>query len=61
MSGNDTSTQDELLTIKKVARIFKVSPRTVYRWMQRKRIKRVKFQGIVRIRRSEVERILRGD
>jgi excisionase family DNA binding protein len=61
MSAADEGVQDELLTVKETARIFKVSVRTIWRWIKRGGIECVKFQGIVRIRRSEIERILKGE
>lgn len=56
MSGDDS----ELLTTSKVAKLLSVSQSTVERWIVLDRLKAIKLpSGHYRIRRSEVNRILR--
>jgi excisionase family DNA binding protein len=56
MSGDDS----ELLTTSKVAKLLSVSQSTVERWIVLDRLKAIKLpSGHYRVRRSEVNRILR--
>jgi excisionase family DNA binding protein len=52
----------ELYTVKEAAVIFKVSDRTVWRWIENKLIRPTRFRGsrIVRISQSEIDRMLAG-
>lgn len=56
MSADDS----ELLTTRKVAKLLSVSQSTVERWIVLDRLKAIKLpSGHYRVRRSEVDRILR--
>ncbi len=56
MTGDDS----ELLTTRKVAKLLSVSQSTVERWIVLDRLKAIKLpSGHYRVRRSEVDRILR--
>lgn len=48
----------DLLTIKEVASIMRVDPRTVFRWMDRGRLKGVRVGGGIRVRRQELVRAI---
>lgn len=50
-----------MLTINKVAVEFGVTYRTVWNWIKDGKIKAVKISGIVRIPKSEVERLKKGE
>lgn len=50
----EASTRPEFYTVKEVAEIFKVSEKTVYRWIELKQIKSVTIGGTVRIPASAV-------
>jgi len=48
--------QDELLTVGEVAKLLKVSPHTIYRWIADGRLRAVRYsQRVLRVRRSDVD------
>ena len=49
-----------MLTVKEVAAYFKVSTRTVHRWIKDGKIKAIKVNRDLRIQESEIERIIGG-
>lgn len=51
--------EDELLTVKEVAALFKISTRTVYRWIEQKKLSVVRLpSGRLRFRAKEVLKLL---
>ncbi len=44
-----------------VAKIFKVTRKTIYNWIESGKIKPIKIGNVIRIPKEEVERILRGE
>lgn len=50
-----------MFTIQEVADMFHVTRKTVYNWINAGRIKVIRIGGVLRIQKSEVERIQRGD
>ena len=48
----------ELLTIKEVANMLKVSTNSVYRYMSDDKIKTIKFEGNTRIEKKEIDRFI---
>jgi excisionase family DNA binding protein len=51
-------TADELLTVKEAARLLKVSPYTVYRWISAGRLNAVRYSPrVLRLRRSDLESV----
>ena len=58
MTADKKDVQHDLLTVKETAIVFKVSERTIWRWIKQGKIKCIRFQGIVRIRRPDIEKIL---
>lgn len=49
-----------MLTVREVAERFKVSPRTVHRWIKTGKLKAIKVDRDIRIQESEIERIIGG-
>ena len=48
--------KDEFLTVFEAARLLKVKPHTIYRWIARGRLPAVKYsRRVVRVRRSDLE------
>ena len=48
--------RDDLLTVFEAARLLKVRPHTIYRWIARGRLPAVKYsRRVVRVRRSDLE------
>lgn len=52
---------DELLTGQEVAELFRVHLSTVLRWAKSGDLAAVKVGGVVRFRRSEIDRVLNGN
>lgn len=50
-----------MFTIQEVADMFHVTRKTVYNWINAGRIKVIRIGGVLRIQKSEVERIQHGD
>ena len=48
--------EEEWMTIEDVGRHFKVSPKTVRKWLYQRKLRFYKIGGVVRIRREDVER-----
>ena len=46
---------DDLLVVKEVAAIFRVSDQTVRRWVREKKIPYLRVCGSIRFRRSDIE------
>ena len=49
-----------MFTIQEVADIFHVTRKTVYNWINAGRMKVIRVGGILRVQKSEVERIKNG-
>lgn len=49
-----------MLTVEEVAERLKVTPRTVYRWINEGKLKALKIQGIVRITEETYLNFLKG-
>jgi excisionase family DNA binding protein len=49
-----------MLTVEEVANRLKVTPRTVYRWIDEGKLKSLKIQGVVRITEEEYEKFIKG-
>ena len=47
-----------IYTVEEVAKLFKVSKRTIYNWIYLKKLKVIKVGREYRIKKQEVERIL---
>lgn len=56
----DTATES-LLTAGQIADQFGVTPTTVYRWIKEGKVRGVRVGGIVRVKRSDLDRILNPD
>jgi excisionase family DNA binding protein len=52
------STLPELMTADEVAKVFKVSDQTVYRWGQQGVLDEIRVGHRIRFRRSDVEQLL---
>lgn len=52
---------NELYDVKRVAKIFCVTQRTVYRWVEQGKINAIKICGNIRFTQEEVDRLIRGD
>ena len=48
------------LSVKEVAKIFSLSTRTIWRWIDRGELKSIKVGKSVRISTNEVERLKKG-
>lgn len=48
-------------TVNETAKIFKVKPLTIRRWIKGGKLKAVKVVGNVRIEESEIERLKKGN
>jgi len=52
--------EQELLTVKQIAELLKVTPATIYRWLDSGKLPRVKFsRRAVRVRRDDLERFVK--
>ena len=51
---------ETIYTVEEVAKLLKVSEATIRAWIQYKKIEFIKVGKSVRIKQSEVERLLRG-
>lgn len=58
MSGVNGSFEHEILTLEEVARYLRLTPQTIYKWAQEKRIPAVKLGKEWRFRRSILDRWL---
>ena len=56
MSGNHRTVANEILTIDEVARYLRLTPQTIYKWAQEKRIPAVKLGKEWRFRRSVIDK-----
>ena len=56
MSSNDRTAPNEILTIDEVARYLRLTPQTIYKWAQEKRIPAVKLGKEWRFRRSVIDK-----
>lgn len=57
MSGNERrTTPNEILTIDEVAEYLRLTPQTIYKWAQEKRIPAVKLGKEWRFRRSVIDK-----
>ncbi len=56
MSGNDRTAPNEILTIDEVAAYLRLTPQTIYKWAQEKRIPAVKLGKEWRFRRSVIDK-----
>ncbi|HET9707547.1 MAG TPA: helix-turn-helix domain-containing protein [Gemmatimonadales bacterium] len=57
MSGNERRTApNEILTIDEVAEYLRLTPQTIYKWAQEKRIPAVKLGKEWRFRRSVIDK-----
>ena len=52
--------QSPLITIAQTARVFAVSIRTIHNWITSGLLNAIKIGGVVRIRRSDVEKLMAG-
>lgn len=50
---------EEYLTTKEVTDLLKVSRGTINNWRKRKKVKAKKFQGIVRYKLSDIQKIMK--
>ena len=50
-----------MFTIQEVADMFHVTRKTVYNWITAGRIRVIRVGGVLRVERSEVDRIKRGE
>lgn len=50
-----------MVSVKEVAKMFSVTKRTVFRWIESGQIKAIKVGGTVRIPEEEIERLKRGE
>jgi len=51
----------ELLTVNESARILRVQPETIYRWVTRGIIPSVRLGRLIRVERRELQNLLGGD
>lgn len=49
-------TEDPLLSTKQIAKLFGVTPYTIRKWINDDRMKAVRLNGQLKVRRSEVNR-----
>ena len=56
MSRNDRTVANEILTIDEVAEYLRLTPQTIYKWAQEKRIPAVKLGKEWRFRRSVIDK-----
>lgn len=52
---------DYMLSVSETAKIFSVSKRTIFRWIESGKIKAIKISGTVRISEEEIERLKKGE
>lgn len=50
---------EQYLTTKEVEKILKVTRGTLNNWRKRKKIKAKKFQGVVRYKLSDIEKVMK--
>jgi excisionase family DNA binding protein len=50
-----------VLTVEEVAEKLKVTTRTVYRWIDEKKLKALKIQGIVRITEEDYQTFIKNN
>lgn len=50
-----------MLTIQQVADFFRVTRKTVYNWINARKISVIRIGGVLRVEESEIERITRGE
>jgi len=49
-------TKDELLTVAEAAKLLKVTPHTIYRWVSQGRLRAVRYsRRVLRVRRRDLE------
>lgn len=51
------STSNDLLTTHEFAEALRISPKTVSAWIRAGKLKAVKFAGVIRIPKTELDRI----
>jgi len=56
VSGNHRTVANEILTIDEVAQYLRLTPQTIYKWAQEKRIPAVKLGKEWRFRRSVIDK-----
>ena len=56
MRGNERLAPNEILTIDEVAEYLRLTPQTIYKWAQEKRIPAVKLGKEWRFRRSVIDK-----
>jgi hypothetical protein len=61
VSASGSDDDNDIVTAAKIAKRYKVTPTTVYRWADTDKIPSLKFEGIVRFSLSKVRRIIEGD
>lgn len=47
-----------MLTVEEVAERLKVTPRTIYRWIDEDKLKALKIEGIVRIKEEDYQEFI---
>lgn len=52
---------NDIVTAAEIAKRYKVTPTTVYRWADNDKIPSLKFEGIVRFCLPKVRRVIEGD
>ena len=52
---------NDIVTAAKIAKTYKVTPTTVYRWANTNKIPSIKFEKIVRFNLSKVRQTIEGD
>lgn len=53
--------KDKYYTVKEVAKLLKISTRTVWRWIESGKIKPIKVNKIVRIGSGEIKKLTIGE
>ena len=53
-------TEERFLSVKEVSKIFSLSTRTIWRWIERGDLNAIKVGKSVRISTNEVERLKKG-
>jgi excisionase family DNA binding protein len=51
---------DKLLTVRHAADLLSIHPKTLYEWIREGRIQKVDLFGSVRLRESDIRRIMEG-
>ena len=57
MRTDNGSTKQELLTLQETADLFRVTSRTIRRWIKNGKINQIKFGRTIRISQEEINRI----